>query len=85
MSNKIMQVLCNIKEDLFEKAQIEISGNNEIVIQGTKGIIEYQPELIRINLRENELDIHGEKLTISCLTSDSLTVSGIITKLEWVG
>lgn len=82
--NGLIKALVGVKDYITTNSQIEIIGNREIMIQGSKGIIEYTDELIRINLEDNEVQIYGQKLSISCLSQDSLEIKGIIHRLEYV-
>lgn len=85
MANYIKQMLFEVKSEFPCDSLIEITGNNELLVQGSKGIIEYTDCLVRINLTKRQLNIYGTKLSIGCLTADSVTVKGIIDKIEWVG
>lgn len=79
----LMKAFINVKEDIMIQSQIEIVGNREVVIQGSKGIIEYTDELIRINLDNLEVAFYGQKLSIESLSQDSLEIKGIIQRVEY--
>lgn len=85
MRNGLLNMLSSLKDDFIDGTQIEIINNTEAVIQGFKGIIEYTDTIIRMNIKEKQLEIYGQKLCISCLSSDSIVVRGIISRIEWVG
>jgi len=80
----LIKALIKVKNDISTDALIEIVGNREAIIQGSKGIIEYNDELIRINLDDFEVQVYGQKLTIQCLSQDSLEIKGIISRVEYL-
>lgn len=82
--NGLIKALISVKEEISSKSQIELISNKEAVIQGTKGIIEYSDELIRVSLEDFEVQFYGQKLNIECLSQDSLEIKGIIYRIEYV-
>lgn len=85
MANYIKEMLSAVKNEFPCDSMIEVSGNNELLVQGSKGVIEYTDYLVRINLLKRQINVSGSKLVIGCLTADSVTVKGFIDKIEWVG
>lgn len=82
--NGLIKAFVSIKDELTTHSQIELTSNREAIIQGTKGIIEYSDELIRISLEDFEVQFYGKKLNIECLSQDSLEIKGIIYRIEYV-
>lgn len=80
---KLKQVIESTKEALLLNSQIEITGNKHVIIQGAKGIMEYNDDSIRVKLNDNEVEFFGEKLTIECLSQDSMELKGIISRIEY--
>lgn len=63
---------------------IELKSNREIVIDGCKGIVEYDTEIIRINTGNMVVALTGRGLNIKCLTTSSVVICGFITGIEFV-
>lgn len=63
---------------------IELRGNREALIEGCKGILEYDTQVIRVNTGSMVVSFCGRGLNIKCLTVSSLIVEGYITSVEFV-
>ncbi len=80
----LVKALIKVREEIVDSSQIEIIGNRHVIIQGSKGIIEYNDDLIRVSLDEKEVQFYGEKLCIHCLSQDSLEIKGSINRVEYI-
>ena len=65
-------------------SQMEITSNNEAVIEGCKGILEYDDVMIKLNLGKLNVRFTGENLRIRCMNVDNVIVSGFITSIEFL-
>lgn len=65
-------------------ARFEISGNREVIVDGCRGVLEYDETKIRINTGKMITCFIGRGLTIKCLSPDSLVIEGFITSIEFV-
>lgn len=82
--NKLKQVLQSTKDALLLNSQIEIVSNTHVVIQGAKGIVEYNDDSIRVKLNDKEVQFYGENLSIECLSQDSMELKGRISRIEYI-
>ncbi|MCI9273024.1 MAG: sporulation protein [Clostridiales bacterium] len=64
-------------------AHFEMNGNREVIVDGCRGVLEYDEHKIRINTGKMITCFQGRCLSIKCLTSDSLIVEGFITSIEF--
>lgn len=55
---------------------IEMTGNREIIIEGSRGILEYDENLVKINGGKFAITIFGRELELRNLTDDSVIVQG---------
>lgn len=62
---------------------IELTGNKELAVDGCKGVLEYDENVIRLNLKNYILRITGRDLGLTCLTTESLVVRGTILSVEF--
>lgn len=74
------------KESLFfspmdflkSKLHIELDGNNTVVLEGSKGVLEYSEECIRISADSYVVSFEGRGLTLKCISPSALTIKGYI-------
>lgn len=64
---------------------MELRGNREIIIEGHKGITQYEEEIVRINCGQMMLKIFGRGLVIRSMSDEALIISGFFTSMEFVG
>lgn len=63
---------------------MEINGNQEAVLEGCGGVLEYDTGVVRVKAGKLIVRFTGRGLVIKCLTTDSLVVSGFITGIEFL-
>lgn len=74
-----------ISQTLFSQLpEFSFLGNREVVIEGSKGVLEYSEELIRINTKIAVVCFFGRQLNLKCISSTELIIEGFITKVEFV-
>ncbi|MBQ9679398.1 MAG: YabP/YqfC family sporulation protein [Ruminococcus sp.] len=62
---------------------IELSGNREILVEGSKGVLEYTAETVRVNTQGMILTICGRELNLRCISDSALMIDGFITSLSF--
>lgn len=65
------------------EAKIEMSGNREIIIDGCKGIVEYEEDLIKLSLGEMLLTLSGDSLVITSFDSGIAVINGQILNISF--
>ena len=60
-----------------------IIGNQELVIENYKGVVEYSSTLIRINTGNSLLKITGRNLNIKEISSEDIKITGRFGSLEF--
>lgn len=68
---------------LGKKSHIELESNNLAIIEGSKGVLEYSTECIRISLEEFVVSFMGRGLLLKCISPTSLTVQGSILNISF--
>ncbi|MDF1493259.1 YabP/YqfC family sporulation protein [Caproiciproducens sp. CPB-2] len=63
---------------------MEINGNQEVIVDGCSGVLEYGTEAVRIKTGKLIVRFTGRGLVIKCLTADSLVVTGFLTGIEFL-
>ncbi|MBE6824150.1 MAG: hypothetical protein E7513_02265 [Ruminococcaceae bacterium] len=69
---------------LSQQPQLEFNGNREVVIEGSKGVIEYSEEIVRINTSLGLICFEGRSLNLRCISDSELIIDGFITKVEFI-
>ena len=64
--------------------RIELNGNREAVVEGCRGILEYDDAVVRVRTPDHVVRFTGHGLSIRCLTSDALVVAGCIAGGEFL-
>ena len=62
---------------------IELSGNREVLIEGSRGVLEYSPETIRVNTSDMIMSVFGRGLDLRCISESALIIDGFVTRLEF--
>ena len=71
-----------ISESL-DSAEITMTDNKRAIIDGSKGVIEYTPGCVRLNLGRLCLRFCGESLRIKTLSDDKTVVEGTIMSMDF--
>ena len=64
--------------------QLLLSGNRELTVEGCKGILEYDEDIIRLNLGKFILRLTGRDLSLCTLTEDTAVVEGYLLSIEFL-
>ena len=62
---------------------IELSGNRELLIEGSKGVLEYAAESVRINTGGMIVNVAGRDLNLRCISDSALIIDGFILSLSF--
>lgn len=65
------------------KPRVEITGNDRVLIENHKGILEYDETIMRVKCSGCEIRITGIDLTLTALSIDELAVNGTIAAVEF--
>ena len=64
-----------------DKFCLELSGNREAVLEGSKGVLEYSAERIRVNTADMIITFSGRELDLKCISDSALIIDGFITDI----
>lgn len=79
------------KESLFfssmdflkNKCHIELDGNTTAVLEGSKGVLEYSEQCIRVSVDSYIVSFEGRGLTLKCISPTALTIKGSILNVSF--
>ena len=63
---------------------MQVLGNREIVLEGCKGILEYDDNVIRVWTKTMEISFWGNQLTLKCLNTDNIIIEGNLERIEFI-
>ncbi len=66
-----------------DQTHYEMNSNKEIIVEGCKGILQYEENIVKLNMQNMITIFCGRKLSIKCLTEDSLIITGFVTSVEF--
>ncbi len=65
-------------------SMISLTGNEEVWIENYKGIIEYTPERIFLQLKKGKILFCGKKLHIAFYTSEEMRIIGTVEEIKFL-
>ncbi len=68
---------------LSKKCHIELDGNNTAMLEGSKGVLEYSTECIRVAVENFIISFQGRNLTLKCISPTALTIHGSIINVSF--
>ncbi len=71
-------------DTVVDLPKMVISGNQQLVIENHRGVIEYEPSVIRVGTKLGELKIIGADLTLVSVFKEELVITGKIGQIEMV-
>ena len=63
---------------------MEVNGNREVVLEGSKGVVEYGENSIKINTGKYIISFQGRGLHIKCMNECDIVIHGFITSIEYI-
>lgn len=68
----------------LNEAKIEMLSNREIIVDGCKGVVEYNENLIKLNIGELILGITGDEMLIESFDSGVTVIRGKLAEISFV-
>ncbi len=66
------------------KLRVEILDNNQAIIEGSKSILEYNDNCIRLSSGKLIIKFQGKLLTMKAMNSSSAIIEGKIISIEYI-
>ncbi len=64
--------------------RITLTGREDLLIENHRGIMECQPQRMRINLARGYLEITGQSLQMRALCAEEIQVAGTVEQMTFV-
>lgn len=71
------------KNILGRYSLITVTGNSEIIVEGLRGILDYDAETFRVNTVSGIVIVMGSDLELASLTAEEVVVRGKISSVEF--
>jgi len=76
--------MLEIPQDIvLDLPRITMLGNQQLLVENHKGIIEYTPSLVRIKLNQGELLVAGQNLMLGNLQIEQILVEGTVGEIKY--
>lgn len=63
---------------------MEVNGNREVILEGSRSVVEYSDTSIKINTGKYIVSFQGRGLHIKCMTDCDIVIHGFITSIEYI-
>lgn len=84
LSNKIINT-CQLPKDVLLGASIiSMTGNTDILIENFKSILKYQPDLLLIQCKKNQIEMKGKNLKIEYYNKEEIKITGYILEIRFL-
>ncbi len=81
--SKLDSILDFPREVVSTDVKVTILAFNEILIENYKNILEYEETLVRINIFDGTINVHGFNLDLEQMTDENIKVIGKIDSIEF--
>lgn len=72
------------KEITLNMPKISLIGNNQMLVENHRGIIEYTPNLIRVNSTVGVIRIQGNELKLRNIATEDIMINGGIKSMKFI-
>ena len=69
---------------ITNSAHFEMNGNREVIIEGCRNILQYDEDVIRIDIGKMSATIEGRSLNIKNFSPTSLVIEGFILSINFI-
>ncbi|MGI6539027.1 MAG: sporulation protein YqfC [Caldicoprobacterales bacterium] len=84
MKSNLSEIFDLPKDIMLNLPRISMIGNNQMMVENHKGIIEYTPQRIRVNSSIGVIRIQGKDMQLKNIASDDIMITGEIKMLEYI-
>ena len=74
----------DMPEDILSSAaKLTVTAGRRLLLENHRGVLDYSPQYILINLGRGKLEISGANLSIKAMNRTELIIAGRIQTVEW--
>ncbi len=72
------------REIMLNLPRITMIGNNQMIVENHKGVIEYTPERIRVNSSIGVIRVQGKDMKLKNIATDDIMITGGMKAIEFI-
>lgn len=72
------------KEITLNMPNMNLIGDSQMLVENHRGIIEYTPNLIRVNSTVGVIKVQGDQLNLRNIAAEDIMITGKIKSIEFV-
>ena len=84
MKSNLSEIFDLPKDIMLNLPRISMIGNNQMMVENHKGIIEYTPQRIRFNSSIGVIRLQRKAMQLKNIASDDIMITGEIKILEYI-
>lgn len=69
---------------ITQMSQIELMSNREALVDGCKGVLEYNEEFIRLSLSGMTVRFNGRNLQLRGMSEEGVSITGFLQSIEFI-
>lgn len=71
------------KDIMLNLPRISMIGNNQMLVENHRGVIEYTPQKIRLNSTIGVILVEGQDMDLKNIAADDIMITGVIKHVEF--
>lgn len=72
------------KEIVLNLPKLTMIGNNQMLVENHKGIIEYTPQRVRMNSTIGVIRVQGNNINLKNIATEDIMITGDIKNIEFI-
>lgn len=70
---------------ILDIPQLTMIGNQRLIIENHRGIVYFSSELVRLSLRDGEIEVSGSAFVIRTIWAEEIQIEGTICYIKYNG
>jgi len=71
------------KDIMLNLPRISMIGNNQMLVENHRGVIEYTPQKIRLNSTIGVIRVEGQDMDLKNIAAEDIMITGVIKLVEF--
>jgi sporulation protein YqfC len=72
------------KDITLNLPKISMIGNNQMLVENHRGVIEYTPQRIRVNSSIGVIRVQGSEMKLKNIAADDIMITGEVKAIEFI-
>jgi sporulation protein YqfC len=84
MKSNLSEVFELPRDIMLNLPKISMIGNNQMLVENHKGVIEYTPQRIRVNSSIGVIRVQGRDMNLKNIAADDIMITGEVKMIEFL-